>query len=96
MKTKKDILLHYCKTNILGAYEMAEVDDVVEIGGKRAPCFDDACVDIGKNKTIIRRTMRVGRNVFEVRSVFDSHAESTPTDALLRLIDHDLEKGDCA
>ena len=91
MKPQKTIEKHYLETGILGAYETTDVAHEEVLGGKVAPCFDDALVFFDTEQTTAERLMQIEGRRYHIRSIFPSEAHYTPTDKLLGLIDTELK-----
>lgn len=62
------------------------------VNGKVLPLYRDTSYEETTEGMELKREMVVGERTFIVRSVFPSVTSSTPTQKLLRIIDHDLEK----
>jgi len=82
----------YQQTGMLGGYkpECARVYQAED--GKVGTIFRDTTYWERDGCAINEREMYVGGRVFHVRSVFDPRPTKTPTDAMLRVIDSELEK----
>jgi hypothetical protein len=82
----------YQQTGMLGSYkpECARVYQTED--GKTVTFFRDTAYWERDGCAVHEREMYVGGRAFHVRSVFDPRPAKTPTDAMLRVIDSDLEK----
>lgn len=83
----------YTAAGMVGGYR-PDLIRMKECGnGKCFPVYQDSigsCSEKGAIGNI--REMNIGGRVFRVYSMFDADATKTPTDAMLRVIDSDLEK----
>ena len=83
----------YTATGMVGGYR-PDLIRMKECGnGKCFPVYKDSigsCSEKGAIGNI--REMYIGSRVFRVYSMFDVDATKTPTDAMLRVIDSNLEK----
>lgn len=83
----------YRQTGMLGGYlpervKMRKVGD-----GKVVPFYPDGVGLLAENDSIgIMRKVYIDGRLFRVSSMFDLRPTKTPTDAMLRVIDGDLEK----
>lgn len=62
------------------------------VNGKVLPLYRDTSYTETDEGMELKREMIVGRRTFIVRSIFPFSDSTTPTQKLLRIIDHDLEK----
>lgn len=62
------------------------------VNGKVLPLYRDTSYIETEEGMELKREMIVGGRTFIVRSIFPSATSTTPTQKLLRMIDHDLEK----
>ena len=83
----------YRQTGMLGGYRPEEMRGRALESGKIIPLLRDTRCNMEKETLELQRQMYVGGRVFKVTSVFRLGAEKTPTESMLRLIEHDLEKG---
>ena len=84
----------YQQTGMLGGYkpECARVYQTED--GKTVTVFRDTAYWEQGGCAVHEREMYVGGKVFQVTSVFPETPDATPTDAMLELIDMELEKDD--
>lgn len=92
MTNEKLAAQHYLKTNILGAYETADIIWQSDSEGSTHRTFTDSFVYTDESSHTIERDMVVEDRVFRVHSVFPLKSASTPTKNMLTVIENDLEK----
>jgi hypothetical protein len=92
MTNEKLAAQHYLKTNILGAYETADIIWQSDSEGTSHRTFADSFVYTDETSHTIERDMVVEDRVFRVHSVFPVRSASTPTKKMLSVIENDLEK----
>ena len=82
----------YQQTGMLGGYkpECARVYQAED--GKVGTVFRDTAYWKRDGCAVHEREMYVGSRLFHVRSVFDLHPAKTPTEAMLHIIDSNLER----
>ena len=83
----------YRQTGMLGGYKPERVK-MHEVGdGKVVPIYPDGVGMRSEDGSVgITREVYIGGRLFRVSSMFDLCPTKTPTDAMLRVIDNDLEK----
>ena len=82
----------YQQTGMLGGYLPERAREAVAPDGRVTPVYRDTAVFERDASREHVREMYIGGRMFRVRSVFDSAAKKTPTEAMLEIIDSDLEK----
>ncbi len=92
MREIKSEIKHFLETQILGAYETAEVIWQGDSEGNLKRTFADSFVYRDENHYTIERNMDVEGKNFRVHSVFPVTAKSTPTKKMLTIIDSNLTK----
>ena len=83
----------YQQTGMLGGYKPERVK-MREVGdGKVVPVYPDGVDLISEEGSVgIKREVYIDGCLIRVHSIFDLRPTKTPTDAMLRVIDNDLEK----
>lgn len=92
MKNEGMIAKHFLETNLLGAYETADVIWQSDSEGTSRRTFWDSFVYTDEQAHTIEREMVVDGRVFRVHSIFPVKSASTPTKKLLSIIETDCEK----
>lgn len=87
MRNEKEIAQHYLKTNILGAYETADIGWVGDSTGSYHRSFDDSFITTNDEHHLVERTMNIDGHRYEICSVFPITPQKTPTQKLLGVID---------
>lgn len=92
MSNENLVAQHYLKTNILGAYETANIIWQSDSEGDSHRTFQDSFVYADKDSHTIERDMVVEGRVFRIHSIFPAKGVSTPTKKFLAVIENDCEK----
>lgn len=82
----------YQQTGMLGTYKPEYARKTVTTDGKVIPMYRDTAYFERDDSCEVCREMVIGSRLFRIHSVFESKAKKTPTEAMLRVIDSDLEK----
>ena len=83
----------YQQTGMLGGYKPERVKMREAGNGKVVPVYPDGVSLISEEGSVgITREVYIDGRLFRVSSMFDLRPTKTPTDAMLRVIDGDLEK----
>ena len=83
----------YQQTSMLGSYKPERVKRGKVNGGKVVPFYPDGVGLCAEDGAVgITREVYIDGCLIRVHSLFDLHSTKTPTDAMLRVIDGDLEK----
>ena len=86
-------LEEYQKTGMLGGYQPERVKRGKVKSGKVVPFYPDGVRLCAEDSAVgITREVYIDGCLIRVHSLFDLHPTKTPTDAMLRVIDGDLEK----
>lgn len=92
MRNKNLVAQHYLRTNILGAYETANIIWQSDSGGTSNRTFQDSFVYSDETSHTIERDMVVEGRIFRVHSIFPIKSISTPTKKILSVIESDCKK----
>ncbi len=82
----------YQQTGMLGGYKPERAHLYQTEDGKAVAAFRDASYCERDGCAVIEREMFIDGCLYRIHSVFEPDAKCTPTDAMLRMIDADLEK----
>lgn len=92
MNNENLVAQHYLRTNILGAYETANIIWQSDSEGDLRRTFQDSFVYTDENCHTVERDMVVEGRLIRVHSVFPIKGVSSPVKKLLAAVENDCEK----
>lgn len=92
MQNENLMAQHYLRTNILGAYETANIIWQSDSEGTSHRTYQDSFVYTDEASHTIERDMVVESRIFRVHSVFPIKSVSTPTKKILSVIESEYGK----
>lgn len=92
MNDENLVAQHYLQTQILGAYETANIIWQSDSEGDLHRTFQDSFVNTDEAHHTVERNMVVEGKLFRVHSIFPVTAMSNPTKKLLTAVENDCEK----
>lgn len=92
MQNENLVAQHYLRTNILGAYETANIIWQSDSEGTSHRTFQDSFVYTDEASHTIERDMVVEGRTFRAHSIFPIKSMSTPTKKILTVIESECEK----
>ena len=90
--TEHEEYMEYQQTGILEAYRPEDMRTKIFGSGKVIPVYPDMGLCSEPGAMGFTHEIVVGGRLFRVHSLFSMDAQKTPTEAMLRVIDSDLEK----
>lgn len=82
----------YQQTGMLGAYRPEQIGGMATDDGRVIPHYQEVSAEVSCDTIGLIRELYIGGRLFRVHSMFDLSSKKTPTEAMLRVIDSDLEK----